>query len=118
MFFVRWRLEFDGTIHLFLVKCISNEITHKLYYINSLVPTIEVLGDQNDEICTIYFRLVKTEHWTALDVSLHLSGNVLELSDEVSRKCSLNRLQFSRSVFVWGPRPLKMLSTTTRIYYN
>ena len=33
-----------------------------------------------------------------------------------SRKCSVIWLQFSRSISVWCPRPLKMLKTTTHIY--
>jgi hypothetical protein len=32
---------------------------------------IEVVGDQIDEIWTIDFRPVKTEHWTSLDTNLH-----------------------------------------------
>jgi hypothetical protein len=48
------------------------------------VPTIEVVGDQNNNICTIYCRPAKKQGIELpSDMSLHCSRNELKLPDSV-----------------------------------
>jgi hypothetical protein len=50
------------------------------------VPTIEVAGEQNDEICAIEFRPAKKQSIELPgEMSLHCSCNDLELPDAVLR---------------------------------